>query len=48
MQIRRDHATLHEYKKFQQLTDRVTINEILREPTMSRLRSRRPYVAEAA
>ena len=29
-------------------TDCVPIKEILREPTMSRLRSRRPFVAEAA
>ena len=47
-QIRRDRATLQEYKKAQQLTDRVPIKEILREPPMSRLRSRRPFVAEAA
>ena len=47
-QIRRDRATLQEYKKAQQLTDCVPIKEILREPTMSRLRSRRPFVAEAA
>ena len=46
--IRRDHATLQEYKKAQQLTDRVPIKEILREPPMSRLRSRRPFVIEAA
>ena len=45
-QIRR--ATLQEYKKAHQLTDCVPIKEILREPTMSRLRSRRPFVAEAA
>ena len=36
-QIRRDHATLQEYKKAQQLTDRVPIKEILREPPMSRI-----------
>ena len=47
-QIRRDHATLHEYKKAQQLTDRVPTQEILREPPKSRLRSRRPFVIEAA
>ena len=47
-QIRRDRATLQEYKKAQQLTDRVPIKEILREPPDSRLRSRRPFVAEAA
>ena len=47
-QIRRDRATLQEYKKAQQLTDRVPIKEILREPPKSRLRSRRPFVAEAA
>ena len=35
-------------KKAHQLTDCVPIKEILREPTMSRLRSRRPFVAEAA
>ena len=46
-QIRRDRATLQEYNKAQQLTDRVTINEILREPPMSRLRSRRPFEIEA-
>ena len=37
-----------EYKKAQQLTDRVPIKEILREPPMSRLKSRRPFVIEAA
>ena len=47
-QIRHDRATLQEYKKAQQLTDRVPIKEILREPPMSRLRSRRPFVIEAA
>ena len=47
-QIRRDRATLQEYKKAQQLTDCVPIKEILREPTMPRRRSRRPFVAEAA
>ena len=46
-QIRRDRATLQEYKKAQQLTDCVPIKDILPEPTMSRLRSRRPFVAEA-
>ena len=46
-QIRRDRATLLEYKKAQQLTDRVPIKEILREPPMSRLKSRRPFVIEA-
>ena len=35
-QIRRDHATLQEYKKAQQLTDHVPIKEILREPPKSR------------
>ena len=44
----RDRATLLEYKKAQQLTDRVPIKEILREPPMSRLKSRRPFVIEAA
>ena len=47
-QIRRDRVTLQEYKKAQQLTDCVPIKEILREPTMSRLRYRRPFVVEAA
>ena len=47
-QIRRDRATLQEYKKAHQLTDCVPIKEMLREPTMSRLRSRRASVAEAA
>ena len=47
-QIRCDRATLLEYKKAQQLTDRVPIKEILREPPMSRLKSRRPFVIEAA
>ena len=47
-QIRRDRATLLEYKNSQQLTDRVPIKEILREPPMSRLKSRRPFVIEAA
>ena len=47
-QIRRDRATLREYKKAQQLTDRVPIKEILREAPKSRLRSGRPFVIEAA
>ena len=47
-QIRRDRATLLAYKKAQQLTDRVPIKEILREPPKSRLISRRPLVIEAA
>ena len=47
-QIRRDRATLQEYKKAQQLTERVPIKEILREPPKSRLRSRRHFVTEAA
>ena len=47
-QIRRGRATLQEHKKDHQLTDCVPIKEILREPTMSRLRSRRPFEAEAA
>ena len=47
-QILRDGATLQEYKKAQQLTDRVPIKEILRDPPKARLRSRRPFVAEAA
>ena len=47
-QIRRDCATLQEYKKAQQLTDRVPIKEILREPPRSRLKFRRPFVIEAA
>ena len=47
-QIRRDRATLHEYKEAQQLTDCVPIKEIIREPPKSPLRSRRPFVAEAA
>ena len=46
--IRRDRATLQEYKNAQQLTDRVPIKEIPREPPMSRLRTRRPFVIEAA
>ena len=47
-QIRLDRATLQEYKKAQQLTDRVPMKEILREPPKSRLKSRRPFVTEAA
>ena len=47
-QIRRDRATLQQYKKAQQLTDCVLINEILRERPKSRLRSRRPFVTESA
>ena len=47
-QIRCDRATLQGYKKAQQLTDRVPIKEILREPPKSRLRSRRPFAIEAA
>ena len=47
-QIRRDRVTLQKYKKAQQLTDCVPIKEILREPPKSCLRSRRPFVAEAA
>ena len=47
-QIRRDRAILQEYKKVQQLTDRVPIKEILREPPKSRLRSSRHFVIEAA
>ena len=43
-QIRHDRATLHEYKKAQQLKDRVPIKGILREPLKSRLRSRRLFV----
>ena len=46
--IRHDRATLQEYKKAQQLTDRFPIKEILREPPKSRLRSRQPFVIEAA
>ena len=46
-QIRRDRATLQEYKSAQKFTDRVPIKEILREPPRSRLRSRRPFVTEA-
>ena len=46
--IRRDRATLQEYKKAQQLKDRVPIKEILREPPMSRLKYRRSFVIEAA
>ena len=46
--IRRDRATLQEYKKAQQLTNRVHIKDILRDPPKSRLRSRRLFVAEAA
>ena len=46
--IRCDRATLQEYKKAQQLMDRVPIKEIIREPPKSRLRSRRPFVIEAA
>ena len=47
-QIRRDSATMLEYKKAQQLMDRVPIKDILRESLKSRLRSRRPFVTEAA
>ena len=47
-QIRRDCASLQEYKKAHQLTDRVPIKEILCEPPMSRLRSHRSFVIEAA
>ncbi len=47
-QIRRDGATLQEYKKYQQLMDYVPIKEILCEPPKSGLRSRRPFVIEAA
>ena len=47
-QIRRDRATLQEYMKAQQLTDRVPIKDILREAPKSRLKSRRPFVTEAA
>ena len=47
-QIRCDRATLQEYKKAQQRTDRVPIKEIPNEPPMSRIRSRRPIVIEAA
>ena len=43
-----DRATLQEYKKAQQLTDRVPIKEIVREPPKSRLRTRRPFMIEAA
>ena len=46
-QIRRERATLQKYKKAQQLTDHVPIKEILREPPMSRLRYRRPFMIEA-
>ncbi len=45
--IRRDRATLQEYKKAQQLTDRFPIKEILREPPKSRLRSRRLFVHDS-
>ena len=47
-QISRDSFIMQEYKKDQQLTDRVPIKEILREPPMSCPRSRRPFVIEAA
>ena len=47
-QIRRDRATLQEYKKDQQLTDHAPNKEILREPPKSRLGSRRPFVIEGA
>ena len=47
-QICRDHGTLQEYKNAQQLRDGVPIKEILREPPYSRIRSRRPFVIEAA
>ena len=47
-QIRRDRATLQEYKKAQQLTDGVPIKEIIRESPKSRLRSRRSFVIEDA
>ena len=46
--ICRDRATLQVCKKAQQLTDRVPTKEILCEPPKSCLRSRRPFVAEAA
>ena len=46
--IRHDRATLQEYKKAQQLTDGVPIEQVLREPPKSRLRPRRPFVFEAA
>ena len=46
-QIRRDRATLLEYKKAQQLTDRAPVKKILRETPKSRLRSRRTFVTEA-
>ena len=45
-QILCERATLQEYKKAQQLTDRVPIKEILRESSKSCLRSRRPFVIE--
>ena len=47
-QMRCDRATLQEYKKAQHLTEYVPFNEILREPPKSRLRSRQPFVIEAA
>ena len=46
--IRHDRATVQEYKKAQQLTDGVTIEQVLREPPKSRIRPRRPFVMEAA
>ena len=46
--FRRDRATLQVYKKAQQLTDRVPIKEILRDPPMPRLKSRWHFVGEAA
>ena len=46
--IRRDRATLQEYNKAQQLTDRFPIKKILREPPKSRIRSHRPFVIEVA
>ena len=48
-QIRRDRSYFYPagVQKAQQLTDRVPIKEIPREPPKSRLRSRRPFVIEA-
>ena len=47
-QHRAPQITLQEYRNPQQLTDRVPIKGFLREPPKLRLRSRRPFVIEAA
>ena len=48
LQIRRNSPTLQEYKNAQRLTDRGPIKEVVREPSNSRIRSRRPFVTDAA